>query len=408
MNIKKERLIKTSFILFLIFYLTIGTSLSLPKGNILRWIGCIVLIMISLLSKFKNRDNFRIYPFYFNYILIAIVFSFIFNSYVIYIGFFRALSFFIAVSAIFLYYDRKEITIQYIKNDYKIFFIIIVLITIIQFIFLTLNFNEFGNFKGIYGNRNFYTSINLISLVMSINIFLRKRFFGITLIAINIILLFSTGSRTAIIGMIFILMIFPVLFLDNININKILKLSFIYLIIIMISFIVLKYIDIPAIDRIFQKSTQNGSTGLNRGEYWMSAFDIFKEKPIFGWGNSSVYYHIMNHASDRIWGFHNSYLVILVENGLIGSIFYFMFFLFSFLINMRRYFICNLDKCDKVFVKTLFLICMTLLINAISEAFLFAVGNPVSICFWLCFIMIVKILEINLKGFKIGEKNEIR
>ncbi|MBI6001593.1 hypothetical protein H8J59_14575, partial [Clostridium perfringens] len=47
MNIKKERLIKTSFILFLIFYLTIGTSLSLPKGNILRWIGCIVLIMIS-------------------------------------------------------------------------------------------------------------------------------------------------------------------------------------------------------------------------------------------------------------------------------------------------------------------------------------------------------------------------
>ncbi|MGV2643163.1 hypothetical protein GNF86_17190, partial [Clostridium perfringens] len=178
--------------------------------------------------------------------------------------------------------------------------------------------------------------------------------------------------------------------------------------IIMISFIVLKYIDIPAIDRIFQKSTQNGSTGLNRGEYWMSAFDIFKEKPIFGWGNSSVYYHIMNHASDRIWGFHNSYLVILVENGLIGSIFYFMFFLFSFLINMRRYFICNLDKCDKVFVKTLFLICMTLLINAISEAFLFAVGNPVSICFWLCFIMIVKILEINLKGFKIGEKNEIR
>ncbi|MGV2643306.1 hypothetical protein GNF86_17965, partial [Clostridium perfringens] len=228
MNIKKERLIKTSFILFLIFYLTIGTSLSLPKGNILRWIGCIVLIMISLLSKFKNRDNFRIYPFYFNYILIAIVFSFIFNSYVIYIGFFRALSFFIAVSAIFLYYDRKEITIQYIKNDYKIFFIIIVLITIIQFIFLTLNFNEFGNFKGIYGNRNFYTSINLISLVMSINIFLRKRFFGITLIAINIILLFSTGSRTAIIGMIFILMIFPVLFLDNININKILKLSFIY------------------------------------------------------------------------------------------------------------------------------------------------------------------------------------
>ncbi|EOU2074283.1 O-antigen ligase family protein [Clostridium perfringens] len=404
MNIKKESLIKISFILFLIFYLSIGTSLSIPKGNILRWIGCIVLIIISLLSKIKNRDNFRIYPFYFNYILIAIVLSFIFNTYVLYVGFFRALSFFIAVCAIFLYYDRKEVTIQYIKNDYKIFFIIIALITLIQFIVLIFNFNEFGNFKGIYGNRNFYTSINLISLVMSINIFLRKRFLGTTLIAINIILLFATGSRTAIIGMIFVLIISPILFCDNFNINKILKLSFIYLLIIIAAFIILKYVDIPAIDRIFQKSSENGSTGLSRGEYWISAFNIFKEKPVLGWGNSSVYYHIINHTSDRIWGFHNSYLVILVENGLIGSIFYFIFFLFSFLINIRRYFICNLDKYDKVFVKTLFLICITLLINAISEAFLFAVGNPVSICFWLCFIMIVKVLEIKLKGFKIGEK----
>lgn len=72
-----------------------------------------------------------------------------------------------------------------------------------------------------------------------------------------------------------------------------------------------------------------------RTELWKSAWDIFKENPIFGIGFGGFAYHISGtfrsiHGQD-VMDVHNCTLQLLCENGILGTVIILlpMIFLFS-------------------------------------------------------------------------------
>ncbi|MPQ44412.1 O-antigen ligase family protein [Clostridium tarantellae] len=399
---KKEKKIDSIFfIIFLCFYFTVGTSLSLPKGEVLRWIGCFILGIIGLMPMIKEKNELKIWPSYYNFLIFPTIISLCINPQVFFTGFFRFGSFILFITSLFLYYYRKKVNCEYIKKDFKKFSVIVIFLILVQFVMFIFNLSELGKFHGMYGNKNYLATISSVSLICLIWMFInskKSKFFIIILFVSNITVSIATGSRTAIVCLGIILFSLPFIIFKQNNIGNKIKALLIELALLILIFFLCKHIEIPALKRLLDSQAGNAATGFSRDIVWEQAFIFFKQKPLLGWGNSASYYNIYKLNKGLIWGFHNSYLVILIENGICGTIFYILFFLCGFYINSIKYKKAKLNSTDNKFVKILFLICLVLLINAISESFLFAVGNPMSVCFWLPFIMLDRFLDIKLNS----------
>ncbi|MCQ2387268.1 MAG: hypothetical protein MJ066_02335, partial [Clostridia bacterium] len=99
---------------------------------------------------------------------------------------------------------------------------------------------------------------------------------------------------------------------------------------------------------------------------------------------------VKNTSGYNGWGVHSSYIMILIDHGVVGTILYLVFFVTYINRLVRKYkgIKENLSINDKRMLIVLVSISVALLINAIAEAFLFAVGNFSSVCFWVSFVFI--------------------
>ena len=267
-----------------------------------------------------------------------------------------------------------------------------------------------GDYLGIYANRNLTVSImcSILLLVMLL-LFCQKRPPKIILIisgALAIVLIFRTHSRMSIIELLIIIIGIIYLTQKRMNIIRFIITVLAIIIVLVLLFLLLKRLNIVAINRILAASNRQFSTGLNRGDVWQVGIDLFKQKPILGWGNNSVYYNInvlgTQTYSGYGWGVHNSYLVMLVETGIIGCLFYLFFFFLYFKRIIKNYLICkknNLNYKETMFVRICLLLCICLLVNGISESFLFAAGNIMTLPFWLSIICIDEFLHKKKQEF---------
>lgn len=393
--IKRNKINKFSIIIFFILYFTVGTLLQLPAGELLRWGGCVLLAIIGTKDSFKTKKSFHFFPSYYLYLIVPFVLSMFGHANISVYGTIRFSSFLLLIFSLYSYYNRKKVDEIYIQKHFEIFAKILCLITIIQIILLLLNINEFGTFKGIYDNKNYFTTISSVSLISSLWLILNNKNYKYSIFLFsNIILLISTGSRTGVVSLFIIMLCLPFIIYNGNTLRNILKVMLSIMILGLICILVLKKIELPALSRLLAPESSDGSTGFERTGYWDAAIPLFKQKPIFGWGNSAADYYISNSNTLYNWGFHNTYLIILVENGIIGSFFYSCFFITGLFKNMKKYIKLDLFADEKIFIKTLTLICIVLLINAFTESFLFAAGNPMAVCFWFSFIILDKYIEL--------------
>lgn len=374
-----------------------GTMLELPGGELLRWMGVMLIGILGSWEYLKKNTPFKVFPYQYSLLLFPAMFSFFHDSNIASIGIMRSASFFFLIYALSSYYSREKVTREYIESHFTIFSTFLVGVMSLQGTFLLMNLNEFGFFKGIYNNKNYFTSIGIVALICTIWLIIRNEKYKILYkmyFLLITVLLVATGSRTALIGIVIVILSLPIIFFEQTKAGGKLKIILVMLLILGFSAIAIQYIEIPALTRLLSEKSIDGSTGFSRSGWWYNAIPIFQKKPLFGWGNSAVYYHITNLNEGELWGFHNSYLVILVENGIIGSLFYLFFFVVSIYKTGVLYYKSNLKKHEKKLIKLMVLICMFLMINAFAEAFLFAVGNPMSVSFWLILIMLERYLSL--------------
>lgn len=182
-----------------------------------------------------------------------------------------------------------------------------------------------------FGNPNvagsWYATIILLCIYFYDKTSNSKRiFYGIT-VCLFIIVLQLTGSRGAAVGLLFGLITYG--FLKEDKNNKI------FLIFVFASIVVLMFIPPQLLTKIFPE-TQSINTSMNhaldssvsgRWTIWIDSLNMFKMKPITGWGLMGIYF-----ADGNIWNYHvrqphahNIWITIAATLGFVGlSIYIYM------------------------------------------------------------------------------------
>ncbi len=399
MKIQLQKLSLSNIVILIYFtlYLTVSSTLALPNANILRWGGSFLLLAIGVLSKLETEENFTIWPSYFNYLLPTFIISIFTLDYAVSYGITKILSFILVIVALYLFMDRKIFTPEKIESAFSLMSHLLNLLIVYQFFLLISTGFELGGFSGIYLNKNMLTSFSLSALVGALWLLSKspkkKTLILLAYVVPSTLVLIAAGSRIGFIGLSFIFLSTPFLLVESKTIEQKFKMILWVIASIVLGILIVKYVDIPALDRILSPEASDNSTGLSRGSVWEAAFAIVEEKPFFGWGFGSVNYHIFidNLSKFTGWHVHNSYLVILIENGVVGSLFYILFFVNAFQNIRTKY--KKIDEDKKSLVKFASLLCLVLLINGIAESLLLSVGNPMAIIFWYSLIAIDRYLN---------------
>lgn len=264
--------------------------------------------------------------------------------------------------------------------------------------FLIYNLSQIGNAKYYFLNRftSFFANPGTFGVILAINFFV---LFGeifnensILLTTINIfgvfstiILLLGTGSRAGLMS-IFLLLPFFLLFLFRKK-NKV-KMIFLIILIIILVFLLINYVEIKFERNAFLRLFSTENTSVRVSDYKL-AFQVFGEKPFFGWGIQQSQY-----AMRKNGGFHrphNFFIAYLVELGCIGLIIL-MILLFLFFKKSIK----TLIK-DKIYGNENLYIYLIICGSAFSSFLSQQVSTPFSYrFFWFFFALLFSVLNKKL------------
>lgn len=191
-----------------------------------------------------------------------------------------------------------------------------------------------GTYSGIteqIGRNAYYISVG-ISILFSnfIHNKSKSNYVKIIMIAVYFLALLLTGKRgplVANIAAMTIVFIYDVSKKKNSKLINILKISLILLLIMSVLFIVFPESFTPIQRMILTQ--ESGDITSGRIPLYLGAIELFKQKPVFGWGTA---------AFSNIYGTgtHNMYLQLLAENGIVGFAI-FVFILFRNFVITRRF-----------------------------------------------------------------------
>lgn len=398
---------KFSFILFVVIYTLSASEWELPMSSILRWIGMGIMLVCGLYS--SRAKDIKIPKCYTIIAVTYFVWMFIGIKYVS-IGIQRAFSFFLLIFALYIYLKRKNAKAEEMIAYYKILCIDLCVLMLALVVYYFVKGGELGEYKGIYSNKNYLVSVSCTATACGIYLTGTSKGFAkilsIICTAAGIFITIATGSRAGIVCTAFLMLLTPFVLMEASTILRKIRVIVFMFVVMVIGVVIAKYADIPALNRLFETSTSStpsGSTGFSRGEIWEVALDIFKHRPLMGWGHNAVYYNtFVKNISDPyipVWGIHSSYFMILIDYGVIGTLLHILFFIMLIKRDWMNFKIAHkhLNIYEMRFIKILVAICAMLMINAIAEAFLFAVGNISSVCFWLSLVLLDVFLELKAK-----------
>lgn len=386
----RKKILYSSFFLFSLFYLLTGSIYALPYISILRWVGSLLLLgAISIYA----RKYVICFPRNLLILIIALIPSFLgIGGDAVFYAYERIVSLFLVLIGLFTFFMAEQISIE---NIYRMFEIYTCITGILMILSLFEGFSLEKRMTGVYPNPNFLSCIALFSTIASFTMFYlietKRRWLYMGFFFAAILCSVGSGSRMGIVCIIIIIYSIPLISAKRHTLKKIAMQLLVMILITIFIIYIFSHFEISAIDRLLYEGTDTlGNTGVFRSDVWSDVFTIFKEKPVFGWGYAIVGYKTFV-VQDTLynWGMHSSYFVILCEMGLVGSILFLAFF-----VTLERKIykgyktIKRKTYKQKCFVKFLALCCFIMLLNAYSESFLFSVGNPMSICFWLPFILL--------------------
>lgn len=404
---QKKKVFKISYCIFLLIYCLSASEWELPASSLLRWVGMGIMaffgtvdllkwVAISIKNKtqhapsekykvIKEKRERIIYAWSFNLLVLAYVIGCFVSDDNFGTGVKRAISFFLLIYALYSYFQRQNTTSKDMISYFKIFGIALCILMYAMVFYYFAYGGNVGDFKGIYANKNYLVSISCTAVCTGIFLTLETKsilkIFSIGGLVCATFVTIATGSRAGIICMGLAYLSLPFITMEAKSFGHKLKILIGLVVVVAIFMVVVKRSNIPAIERLLMAG-DDSSTGLSRGNTWALADNLIARRPWFGWGNSAAYYNTF--VAPRFgWGVHSSYLMILVDHGIVGAILHFLFLLFFATRNIKRYFEINLNRKDKRFVKILTVTCFMLLVNAAAESFLFAVGNIASVSFWL-------------------------
>lgn len=395
MELKVDNISKLGLVFLLCIYFMLSSSISFPAQDLLRWVSIVFLLFIVSLIILKFDIKIKLFPKYFLFIIIPMVISLFWTEREITMySIQRTISFVLCILCFSLYFNTLDL--KRLKDVFKLIAIVLNIFMTVNFIFLVINIDEIGNFKGIYDNKNFLANLSANALFFSIIFFEKNRWLSFILIGINSLLLIATGSRTAVI-ILMILWCYILFKLIYYNLFKknIMTLFLIVLFIITVFFTV-DFDRIPAFERLTNVSSENfdGSQGFSRSNIWEDAIPIILEKPILGWGYSAVGYYtfIDNNTIYPSWGIHNSYLLIFMELGFIGFTF-FVIFLLNIFKSLKH--VWKFKNTNRHFVYSIIGIFFVGIINFASESYIFSIGNPMSLIWWISILALDRLKEIS-------------
>ena len=382
---------KMAYIFFLIVYCLSASEWELPASSLLRWISMAIMLAIAILYYIQNKEKVLLCSTAYMFIAVAYVLGTFFSNDNLFTGIFRAISFFLLITSLYIYIQRKKSNSTIIISYFNIFAICLMGLMYALVIHYITSGGILGEYKGIYSNKNYLVSISCTAVCTSIYLVTNThgivKSLSVGSVICSVFITIATGSRAGIICMALAFLLLPFVVMEAAGVKRKFRIVVSLIAIMVVMFIIAKNSNIPALERLLSQGDDIGSTGLSRGDTWAMAFDKFYAHPFAGWGNSAAYYYTFE---KRVygWGIHNSYLMILIDYGIIGSFLHLCFFAAIAMSNLKKYRQCSFTKKEKRFVKIVSMICLMLMVNAIAESFLFAVGNIASVCFWLSLVVL--------------------
>jgi O-antigen ligase len=245
------------------------------------------------------------------------------------------------LSFLLIYLLTKKLSQEGLDKLIKVLFLVtggIALLGILEYLFISgsrihatfTNPNPFGIFMAM---------MFLLSLAMT----LRSNSKGYMIFSILFLsVVFLSGSRASM-GAMAVALIIPFFGINKSELkSSIIRFVFIFVSSFVFSQIALYasvyirenvFVDKSLLDSITRSSSFVTSSLKGRLEFWRVAFDLFKNKPILGYGNGTFFsaYYIEYGINEWYSRFtHNHYLQMAAESGAVGVVLFFLFLWTSF------------------------------------------------------------------------------
>ncbi|MCR5449301.1 MAG: O-antigen ligase family protein [Solobacterium sp.] len=333
------------------------------RTGLLRRVICILPFLRELRMQILKNRRIRMLPAPFAFLLFPLVIQCLQCIPSVLTAYMRT-----AFWLVWLYVMHTHIaekTHEEIKELYTRFAWIFVLVHTAGCLYAWNRYSGNGDWTGMYENRNMTVSLSMSSAALCL--FLRERTPGIScvLMCSSLLFAFRTGSRMA--AVLSIVLLYALL-RERPKLIAVLP--------------VLVCLPMPA---SWNRLVSDGSSaGLFR-DTWQIGIRLFLERPLLGHGMHTAYYYtFVENSGGWGWGTHNSWLVILAENGLIGASCYAVFFTSVF----RKIRSGLKDPSVRTWYRNCLILLVITAVNAGAESFLFSPGNVMSLPFWFTVLCI--------------------
>ncbi|WP_158080491.1 O-antigen ligase family protein [Alkalithermobacter paradoxus] len=274
------------------------------------------VLLLGIIALFFNSNNFKISNIYgrnlkrnieVHFLSILLIFSTLiasikygmitFTGLIIVISTILSLYVFYLFIPILIYSDLDNKTQKLIK--FITFFSLVSIVIGIQGSFLGYNPTHYKRIASIFFDPNYFGTIASIGFILSIN---RKGKYKIYAL-LNMLALYFSGSRAAMIALIFVMIIF---FFYNKKIRS--KTIFKFLLLGIITYFAIGFLADINFFRIYH--------GLSSRDYlWRLSFELILNEPIWGYGYGSVADLIRSMGAQNASS-HNSYLDYIIMYGI--------------------------------------------------------------------------------------------
>ena len=399
MRIHINKIFYTLFFLFSAFYLTTASIFTTSFSEMLRWVGSALLLVSALVYRHWRGEGIVLLPQIYLRLFIAVIPTMIRIGDMSIYAYARMVSYLLLIYSMYIFFSMNSFSRSSIEICMKIFAVIVGCFMIYSVVmYFRTGLDVSGRFLGVYDNANMLASISSFSLASSLWLCIveeRKKVLYYVMFVCSAGAALLSGSRAGVICSALVILAIPFIVITGKTIKEQVKRLGLIGGALCTIYVVANYFDLSALSRLL--SYGSDSVGITRADAWNDVASIWADKPVFGWGYGAVGYKVFI-QNDTLynWGVHSSYFVMLIEMGIFGSILAALFFTLYFLQNYNLFKRQALSSKQIVFTKILLLMCIVMLVDAYAESFLFSVGNPMSLCFWLPFVMAERYLRCNV------------
>ncbi len=346
---------------------------------ILRWILPVLLFFVAV-----NKKGQAYFP---PMIVITFIFAVLpslINSVAVVTSVLKAVSFLLVVYCLYTYFMQTKEEGN-ILNVMEIFMALVLIFQVLNIIFVILGLNNPGDGRA----KGFTTNANTLGVYSNITIwasyyFLKKnnkafpQFCFLLIMVLSIYTALESGSKMA-----FILAIVNLIVIFFIQVKSSLARGVVIICALMFVILLLSgslyFLNITALNRLMEEG------GTTRGDLWEEGLAVWRKFKYVGCGyKTSGRYNIAEKGME----FHNSYLTLLIEVGLIGTALIALGVIGE-INNIIKMLFDKLRRFEFDLSMAAFFIFVSMMVNAWSESFLFSMGSTEAFCFWMIFVWLM-------------------